>query len=77
MLDQSHRQVEKQLPGDANSLSRWLIGILVGFVLSALGGLGSVAMRHEGAIGRWDGRLEAIQHVLERIENKLDGASRK
>lgn len=55
----------------ANS-GRWWAGIFVGFVLSALGALSSIAMRHEGTLGRWGANLETIQRSIERIEGKLD-----
>lgn len=59
------------------SVGRWWAGIFVGFVLSALGWLANVAVRHEGTLGRWDGQLETIQRSVERIENKLDHAREK
>jgi hypothetical protein len=66
-------------PGDHPGMSspdtnptRWLAGILIGVILTALGGLSGVVLRHEGIIGRWEGQLDTIQRSLERMEQKVD-----
>ena len=53
---------------------RWLAGILIGLVLSALSSLGAIALRHEGAIAANTERQQGEQQQMDRMERKLDRA---
>ena len=55
-----------------NSGVRWLLGLLFSVIFGTLGWLSGVVMHHEGAIGRWDSKIENISHTLERLEQKMD-----
>lgn len=58
--------------GEHTSAARWLAGILIGFVLTSIGGLSGVQLVHERRISSIETRQEDAREQLGRIEHKLD-----
>lgn len=57
-----------------SDVAKWLAGIIVTSVLSALAALGGNAMSHEHRLSALETRVEDYRQQLERIERKLDRA---
>lgn len=65
---------------EGNGTNSWTIRLavlLVGTILTTLGGVGGIVLRHEGEINRWQGHLEILQRTLERMEAKIDAIGKK